>query len=225
MRLDKFIASNFNLSRDAAIELIKAGGVTVNGQIIDKPATKTDPETLIEIDQQKICPYVSRAGLKLEQALKEFDINPYGQYCLDIGSSTGGFTHCLLKNGAEHVVCVDVGTNQLHSKLRADKRITLYEQTDIRDFNPELLLSAPSLITIDVSFISSLKVLPAVTNIVNNAARVIVLIKPQYERDFERGDFLDQAKDIGFKCLDFRKTKQKGKGGTQEYIANFRFLP
>jgi 23S rRNA (cytidine1920-2'-O)/16S rRNA (cytidine1409-2'-O)-methyltransferase len=125
--------------------------------------------------------YVGRGGLKLEHALKQFNIDTIGYFCLDIGSSTGGFTDCLLQHGAAHVTAVDVGTNQLVWSLRNDPRVDVRENTNARELTPADFDRAFDLIVMDVSFISVTKVLPALPPLLNQNGRVIVLIKPQFE--------------------------------------------
>ena len=150
-RLDILIAGKkITKSRNVANELIKNGGVLVNGEIVTKPAKEFSEDIKIKI--LKLPKHVSRGGLKLEKALQEFRINVKGLTVLDVGSSTGGFTDCLLQNGVKKVYAVDVGTNQFDPELQKDSRIILMEQTDIR--NIETLPEKPDLAVIDVSFIS-----------------------------------------------------------------------
>ena len=180
MRLDLLITERKLVkSRNIATELIKEGKVLINGQIINKPAKDfTDsPDLKIEILEQP--KYVGRGGLKLEKALLEFKINPTDLICLDVGSSTGGFTDCLLSNGAKKVYAVDVGTEQFDSELRKNPKIILMEQTDIRDVKN--LPDSIDLAVIDVSFISLELILPAVKSLLNKNGLIIALIKPQFE--------------------------------------------
>jgi 23S rRNA (cytidine1920-2'-O)/16S rRNA (cytidine1409-2'-O)-methyltransferase len=172
-------------SRDWAQRLIRAGEVRVNGQVIDQPATpfREDPALTVTVDQPP--KYVSRGGFKLEAALDAFGIDPAGRVCADIGSSTGGFTDCLLQRGATRVYCLDVGTGQLHWKLRKDPRVVLMEQTNVRYV--EQLAEPVSLAVIDVSFISLALILPrAFAWLIPDAAGVIALIKPQFEAGREK---------------------------------------
>jgi 23S rRNA (cytidine1920-2'-O)/16S rRNA (cytidine1409-2'-O)-methyltransferase len=137
-----------------------------------------DPEKIkIEVRGNTL-PYVSRGGLKLEKALQVFPIDLQGKTCLDIGASTGGFTDCMLQNGAEKVFAVDVGTDQLHPSLRSDPRIELHEKTDIRDFTPG---ESIDVVVIDVSFISLRDILPHVARIVPSGAKIVAMLKPQFE--------------------------------------------
>jgi 23S rRNA (cytidine1920-2'-O)/16S rRNA (cytidine1409-2'-O)-methyltransferase len=166
-------------SRSVALDLIKKGLVLVNGEIVTKPAKDiSDSEnTKIEIVEQP--KYVGRGGLKLEKALAEFLIEPTGLICLDVGSSTGGFTDCLLQAGAKKVYAVDVGTDQFDSELKKDSRIILLEKTDIREI--EKLDEVIDLAVIDVSFISLELILEAVRDLVRPKGKIIALVKPQFE--------------------------------------------
>ena len=180
MRLDTLLTEKKLVrSRNLAVTLIKDSKVLVNGEIITKPAKDfTNPDNLhIKILEQP--KYVGRGGLKLEKALIEFKINPINLIALDVGSSTGGFTDCLLQNGAKKIYSVDVGTDQFDSKLKKDPRIILMEKTDIR--NVKTLPEAPDLAVIDVSFISLKLILEKVKNLLKNNSKIIALVKPQFE--------------------------------------------
>ena len=179
-RLDVLVhAAGFCSSREQAQRLIIAGEVTVKGQVITKPGTKVDDSLPLAV---KTPPkYVSRGGLKLEGALRAFPVSPQGKVCLDIGSSTGGFTDCLLQNGALRVHAVDVGTNQLVWKLRSDPRVIVKEQFNARYMTPEDLGEKVQLIVSDVSFISLTKILPAAYSCLEEGGDLLVLIKPQFE--------------------------------------------
>ena len=176
-RLDKFlIDTGFALNMEKARALIMAGKVIVNGQKIDKSGALIDAGSDIRILGEDI-PYVSRGGLKLEKAIREFKIDAKGRVAIDIGASTGGFTDCLLQSGAEKVYAIDVGYGQLAWKLRSDPRIVNIEKTNIRYLDKSLIKEKADIITIDVSFISLTKVIPA----------VIDLLKPQghYHRPYK----------------------------------------
>ena len=179
-RLDVLVhAAGLCSSREQAQRLIIAGEVTVKGQVITKPGTKVDDSLPLAV---KTPPkYVSRGGLKLEGALQAFPVSPQGKVCLDIGSSTGGFTDCLLQNGALRVHAVDVGTNQLVWKLRSDPRVIVKEQFNARYMTPEDLGEKVQLIVSDVSFISLTKILPAAYGCLEEGGDMLVLIKPQFE--------------------------------------------
>lgn len=175
-------------SRTRAQAAIMAGQVFANGQKIDKAGTKIDEDGSIEV-RGEILPYVSRGGIKLEKALKEFKVKVKDKICIDVGASTGGFTDCLLQHGATKVYAVDVGYGQLAWKLRQDPRVEVIERTNVRYLTPEKFQGSvphsasriPNFATIDVSFISLSKVLPAVYNLLADKAEVIALIKPQFE--------------------------------------------
>ena len=167
-------------SRQRAVGLILAGQVQVNGQRVTKAGTSVPHDAVIHITGRKI-PYVSRGGLKLEAALRAFEIDVAGLTCLDVGASTGGFTDCLLQHGAKHVIAVDVGYGQLHWKLRSDSRVRVIERTNIRYLELSVLEEPVDLACIDVSFISLQIVVPAVLRLLKQPAHIICLIKPQFE--------------------------------------------
>lgn len=167
-------------SRSRAQAVIMSGEVYVNGQKSDKPGTPTDVEAEIEV-RGNACPYVSRGGLKLEKALRDFGVSPAGLTCLDSGASTGGFTDCLLQNGAKKVFAIDVGYGQLAWSIRTDPRVVCMERTNIRYVTPEQLGEPVQLAVIDVSFISLRIVLPAVKALLSENGQIVCLIKPQFE--------------------------------------------
>ncbi len=179
-RLDVVIfEKNLAESRSKAQALVMAGEVLVNGKKITKAGFQVSDDDLIEIEQQN--PYVSRGGLKLESVLKLFEINFTDKVCMDIGASTGGFTDCMLQHGAKKVYAVDVGTAQLHYKLRNDPRVVNIENVNFRYFDKALLKDDIDIITIDVSFISLDKILPLASEIVSPLGNIIAMIKPQFE--------------------------------------------
>jgi 23S rRNA (cytidine1920-2'-O)/16S rRNA (cytidine1409-2'-O)-methyltransferase len=183
-RLDVLlVARGLAASRQKAQAMILAGEVTVSGQRADKPGTSTPHDAAIEVATAQTR-YVGRGGLKLEGALEDFKIVPEGKVCLDAGSSTGGFTDCLLQHGAARVYAVDVTTSQLAWKLRQDARVVPIE-ANIRYLDPRVLAERPSLITLDVSFISAGKVLPRLVAVAAPGAEFLILVKPQFE--LERG--------------------------------------
>jgi 23S rRNA (cytidine1920-2'-O)/16S rRNA (cytidine1409-2'-O)-methyltransferase len=180
-RLDKLLLERgLAESRARAQALILAGQVLVDEQRIDKPGHLIDPASRIRIKGEKLR-YVSRGGLKLEAALREFDVNPAGKNCLDVGASTGGFTDCLLQHGAARVWALDVGHNQLDWRIRQDPRVEVMEGVNARGISPEMFPVRFDLATVDVSFISLAKVLPAVKDCLTENAEVIALVKPQFE--------------------------------------------
>ena len=167
-------------SRETARRLISERQVLVDGSFADKPARMVDPgQAIVFVSPPP--PFVSRAGTKLAGALDEFGIDPAGARCLDAGSSTGGFTDCLLQRGATHVVAVDVGTNQLHEKIRANSRVEVREQTDVRSLRPDHFEAPFDLIVGDLSFISLRLVLPALVPLLSPSGQMLMLVKPQFE--------------------------------------------
>lgn len=169
-------------SREKAKALIMSGIVYVNGNKEDKAGTAFDPsEAQIEVRGHAL-PYVSRGGLKLEKALRVFPISLTGKVCMDIGASTGGFTDCMLQNGAAMVYSIDVGYGQLDWKLRNDPRVVCMEKTNFRYMKPEDLKGpVPQFASVDVSFISLSKILPPARDILPAGAQMVCLIKPQFE--------------------------------------------
>lgn len=182
-RIDKILVEKgFADSRTKAQALVMSGLVLVNEKRVEKPSESFTDEANIRIkgksDEIK---YVGRGGLKLEKALKEFQICPNEYVCLDVGASTGGFTDCLLQNGAKKVVTIDVGTNQLVWKLRNDPRVEAHENINARYLKPDDFKENFDLIVMDVSFISVTKIIPALTDLLNKSGKIIILIKPQFE--------------------------------------------
>lgn len=177
MRLDTYLAEN-NLckSRTAAQSLIRSGGVSVNGKPCLKPSAEVGEGDTVEVTGEQLR-YVGRGGLKLEAALERFGLDITGAECVDIGSSTGGFTDCMLQHGAAKVWAVDVGRDQLDGKLRSDTRVVSMEQTDIRDAE----LPQVDFIGTDVSFISLRLILPHIFRLLKSGGRAVALIKPQFE--------------------------------------------
>ena len=167
-------------TRQRAQALILAGRVLVNQVPISKPGVRIHDDDIVSIKGTDM-PYVSRGGLKLAEALTQFQIDAVGYNCMDIGASTGGFTDCLLQNGAAHVVAVDVGYGQIAWKLRQDPRVTLLERTNIRYLTADKVPFPVDLAVIDVSFISLKIVIPAIRIFLEPDATVIALIKPQFE--------------------------------------------
>lgn len=234
MRLDQYLKENCHIqSRNKASELIKSNKIKVNGKIITKTSFHINEEDKIEILEEDF--FVSRAAYKLKYFLEELNnFHLKDKKALDIGSSTGGFTQILLNNDIKKVTCVDVGSNQLHEKIRNDSRITFYENTDIRDFKKQ---DNFEIVTCDVSFISIL-------NIINNIdflakKDIIILFKPQFEvgtnvkRDKKgvvkdkkaivkaREKFLDYTKLLGWKENYSSMSKLQGKDGNEEELFYF----
>ena len=167
-------------SREKARAAIMARQVTVDGQMVDKAGTGVKPDAIIEL-KEDICPYVSRGGLKLAKALDGFSFSLAGAVCMDIGASTGGFTDCMLKNGAIRVYAVDVGYGQLDWKLRNDPRVVNMEKTNIRYLDPGAIAEPLDFISIDVSFISLKLVFPTAQSLLREGGELVCLVKPQFE--------------------------------------------
>ncbi|MGI5911705.1 MAG: TlyA family RNA methyltransferase [Syntrophomonadaceae bacterium] len=181
IRLDNLLLTRgFANSREKARAMILAGEVQVNGRQVDKPGISFSKEVSIKVNSNTQR-YVSRGGLKLEKAIKVFGVDFTGKSVLDVGASTGGYTDCALKHGAERVFAVDVGYGQLDWKLRNDPRVICLEKTNIRYLTPEQLGQEVDIVTIDVSFISTILVFPVVKNLMKADGSIISLIKPQFE--------------------------------------------
>lgn len=167
-------------SRNKAQRAIMAGEIYVDKQLVDKPGTRVDIESDIEVKGDSL-PYVSRGGLKLEKAIKIFDIDPLDKKAIDIGASTGGFTDCLLQHGAKKVYAVDVGYGQLAWKLRKDSRVEVIERTNFRYITKKELPVKVPLIVTDVSFISLRLIIPKALDFLTAEGKIVALIKPQFE--------------------------------------------
>ncbi len=187
LRADLYLVeNNYFETRSKAEIAIREGRVKINGEFIHKPGTPINLEKNNEVVVTKEDKYVSRGGYKLEKALREFNLNVENKICLDIGSSTGGFTDCLLKNNAKKVYAVDVGYGQLDSKLRNNPKVIVYERTNIRNINDSFFDEKIDVVVVDVSFISITKFLHNIIKFLNDDFIIIVLVKPQFESD--RGD-------------------------------------
>lgn len=171
-------------SRARAQAAIAAGLVRADDRPVLRPSDRLDRDARIEAVQPH--PFVSRGGLKLDAAIEAFGFDPLDRTCLDVGASTGGFTDVLLRRGAAHVYAVDVGRGQLHATLRANPRVTSLESTDIRHLDRRLIPVAPSLVAVDVSFISLRLVLPAIARLMTMGSELAALVKPQFEAGRER---------------------------------------
>jgi 23S rRNA (cytidine1920-2'-O)/16S rRNA (cytidine1409-2'-O)-methyltransferase len=225
-------------SREKAKAIIMSGNVFVDEQREDKAGTMFPEKVKIEIKGQTL-KYVSRGGLKLEKAMSHFDLSLQGKVCMDVGSSTGGFTDCMLQNGAVKVYAVDVGTNQLAWKLRSDERVVCMERTNIRYVLPEHLQEPPQFSSIDVAFISLTKVLLPVKNLLTPDGQVVALIKPQFEAGREKvgkkgvvreksthleviEKVIAYAWGIGFDILNLEFSPIKGPEGNIEYLVHLQ---
>ena len=237
IRLDVLVTEKgLAQSREKARAMIMSGVVFVSGQRVDKPGTPVPGDAEIEIHGQTP-QYVSRGGLKLEKAIKEFAIDPAGKTCIDCGASTGGFTDVLLKNGAAKVYAIDVGYGQLAWSIRSDERVVVMERTNIRNVTREQISDEPQLAAIDVSFISLSKVLPVLKELLAPAGEVACLIKPQFEagrgKVGKKGvvrelsthievleNCLKYASDAGFGVMDITFSPIKGPEGNIEYLGH-----
>ena len=180
-RLDTFLFENgYAESREKAKALIMAGIVYINNQKCDKPGTNVKGDDTVEVRGNTL-KYVSRGGLKLEKALKVFSPDLSGKVCADVGASTGGFTDCMLQNGAKKVYAVDVGYGQLAWKLRTDERVVNLERTNFRYITNEQIGEPLDFASVDVSFISLSHILPVLGNLLKDGGKAVCLIKPQFE--------------------------------------------
>lgn len=223
-------------SRTKAQAIIMSGNVYVNGQKADKPGTSFEETVDIEV-RGAVCPYVSRGGLKLEKALRDFGVKPEGYVCSDSGASTGGFTDCLLQQGAKKVFAIDVGYGQLDWKIRSDDRVVVMERTNIRYVTPEDLGEPLDLSVIDVSFIGLEIVLPTIKTLLKPTGQVLCLIKPQFEAGKENvgkkgvvrepkihkmvlDNFVELVHSLGFRILGLTFSPVKGPEGNIEFLGH-----
>lgn len=241
-RLDVLLVKrNLASSREKAKAIIMSGNVFVDGQREDKAGTSFSEEVKIEVRGNAL-PYVSRGGLKLEKAMKNFDVSMEGKVCTDVGSSTGGFTDCMLQNGAVKVFAIDVGHGQLDWKLRQDERVVCMEKTNIRYVQPEDLGEPIDFSSIDVSFISLTKVLLPIRNYLKENGEIVALIKPQFEAGREKvgkkgvvreksthieviEKVTDYAVSIGFEVAALEFSPIKGPEGNIEYLVHLKKRP
>ena len=223
-------------SRTKAQAIIMSGMVYVDGQKADKPGISYVETVELEV-RGAVCPYVSRGGLKLEKALRDFGIEPVGYVCSDSGASTGGFTDCLLQKGAKKVFAIDVGYGQLDWKIRSDPRVVVMERTNVRYVTPEQLGEQLDLSVVDVSFISLRIVLPVIKTFLKSTGQVVCLIKPQFEAGKDKvgkkgvvrepethkevlDNFVELTKETGFKILGLTFSPVKGPEGNIEFLAH-----
>lgn len=237
-RLDVLLTERlYAETRTKAQAIIMTGNVYVNGQKADKPGTSYDENVEIEV-RGDTCPYVSRGGLKLEKALRDFGVNPLDYVCSDSGASTGGFTDCLLQQGAKKVFAIDVGYGQLDWKIRSDTRVVVMERTNIRYVTAEDLGELLDLSVVDVSFIGLDIVLPAIKNLLKpNEGQVLCLIKPQFEAGKENvgkkgvvrdpkihqmvlDNFVSLVHGLGFSILGLTFSPVKGPEGNIEFLSH-----
>ena len=228
-------------SRSRAQALIMSGEVYVNGLKCDKAGTAVEVEARIEV-RGNACPYVSRGGLKLEKALRDFGVDPTGFVCSDSGASTGGFTDCLLQKGAKKVFAIDVGYGQLAWSIRTDERVVCMERTNIRYVKPEDLGEPLDLSVVDVSFISLRIVLPAIKALLKPTGQIVCLIKPQFEAGKDKvgkkgvvrdaavheevlNGFLTLAAELELNVRNLTFSPVKGPEGNIEFLGHLSMLP
>lgn len=228
-------------SRQKAQAIIMSGQVYVNDQKQTKAGTPVTEEDKVEV-RGKTLAYVSRGGLKLEKAMKHWPIKLNDAVCADVGASTGGFTDCMLQNGAQKVYAVDVGYNQLDYRLRTDPRVVCMERTNARYLSPEVIPQALDFASVDVSFISLNLILPALRTLMKPEGHVVCLVKPQFEAGKDKvgkkgvvrdpsvhlevlEHFLIHARDAGFTVLDMDFSPIKGPEGNIEYLGWLSALP
>ena len=236
-RLDVLLTERlYAETRSKAQAIIMSGNVYVNGQKADKPGMSFEETVEIEV-RGAVCPYVSRGGLKLEKALRDFGVKPEGYVCSDSGASTGGFTDCLLQQGAKKVFAIDVGYGQLDWKIRSDERVVVMERTNIRYVTPDDLGEPLDLSVIDVSFISLKIVLPTIKTLLKPTGQVMCLIKPQFEAGKDKvgkkgvvrepethkevlDSFVALANELNFKILGLTFSPVKGPEGNIEFLGH-----
>ncbi|MCD8010467.1 MAG: TlyA family RNA methyltransferase [Lachnospiraceae bacterium] len=228
-------------SREKAKALIMAGSIFVDGQREDKPGTTFDENAEVVLHGRNM-PYVSRGGLKLEKAMAQFGVKLDGKVCMDVGASTGGFTDCMLQNGAVRVYAVDVGYGQLAWKLRQDERVVCMEKTNIRYVTREQVPEPVAFASIDVSFISLTKVLGPVKELLTKEGEIVCLIKPQFEAGREKvgkkgvvreksthreviSKVMDWAVTLGFAVRHLDYSPIKGPEGNIEYLLHLSADP
>ena len=236
-RLDVLLTERmYAETRSKAQAIIMSGQVYVDGQKADKPGISYEETVDIEV-RGAVCPYVSRGGLKLEKALRDFGVKPEGYVCSDSGASTGGFTDCLLQQGAKKVFAIDVGYGQLDWKIRSDARVVVMERTNIRYVTPEDLGEPLDLSVVDVSFISLKIVLPTIKTLLKPTGQVLCLIKPQFEAGKEKvgkkgvvrepathkevlDHFVALAHELDFRIVGLTFSPVKGPEGNIEFLGH-----
>jgi len=243
-RVDKLLVERgLAESRTKAQAMVMAGVVLVNEQRINKPSDLVAPDAEIRVKggDDPASRYVGRGGLKLEAALREFQINVEGLTCLDVGASTGGFTDCLLQHGASKVISIDVGHNQIDWRLRTDSRVEVREGINARYLKPDDFPGRFELVVMDVSFISATKIMPAIVPLLTDTGQLITLIKPQFEvgrgevgkggivRDRQKhARVIDEvnraAQDLGLEARNVIESPIHGADGNVEFLALYQKL-
>jgi 23S rRNA (cytidine1920-2'-O)/16S rRNA (cytidine1409-2'-O)-methyltransferase len=239
IRLDQYLVrSGLVSSRERAGEMIRRGAVKANGVVVDRPGKKFDTEPAVELLEAPM-PWVSRGALKLLAALDAFKVDVTGRVCLDVGSSTGGFTEVLLDRGARKVFALDAGTDQLAERLRTDERVVSLEQQNIRTASDDLLGEPVALVVVDVSFISLKLILPELKRFTAPGADVIALVKPQFEvgpaglnkhgvvkneklQQFALREVVANAENVGYRVAEPIESPVKGGDGNLEYLIHLK---
>ena len=239
MRIDKLLVDRgLAESRTKAQALVMAGVVLADEQRVNKPSdtVASDAHVRLKGGDDPTSRYVGRGGLKLETALRDFELSVEGFNCLDVGASTGGFTDCLLQHGAKHVIALDVGHNQIDYRLRTDSRVEVREGVNARYLQPDDFNARFDLAVMDVSFISATKIMPAIVPLLLRAGRLITLIKPQFEvgrgevgkggivRDPEKharviGEVNQAAEELGLRLEKVIESPIRGADGNVEFLA------
>lgn len=239
MRVDIYLFQNeYVKSRQKAKNLILSQNVKIDGRIIDKPSFEIEDSIGHVVEISNDCPYVSRGGLKLEAIINHAKIDVKNKICIDIGASSGGFTDCLLQNGAKIVYAIDSGTNQLDSTLKNDQRVISYENLNARFLEKSLFKSLADLITIDVSFVSQTLIMASAFSLLSENGQYVSLIKPQFEAgraNIGKGGIVKEkkarllavmrviefAQQFSYNCTHFIKSPILGGDGNVEYLAVF----
>lgn len=239
LRLDKYLNENFGVGREKAKELIKNEKVLVNGKVEKKPSLEVSSECVVEIIEEDYNKYASRGAYKLLQAINDFNINIEGKRCLDVGASTGGFTDVMLEYGATEILAVDTGTNQLHEKLLNNDKVISLQNTNILNVNANSF-GKFSFVTIDVSFVSIMKIIPHVATLLEDDTTCVFLVKPQFEvgqkglnkkgvvksdslREKALTDVIDFCKTLGFTDVKYVKSETIGHSGNIEYLVYLKY--
>ena len=239
MRADVYLtAAGYTQSRKKAQDLIDAGAVKIDGEVIKKSSAPVNETVEHTVVIEQVFPYVSRGGVKLQAALDAFGINVNGKKAVDVGASTGGFTDCLLQRGAARVVAVDAGIDQLHESLRSNERVLSVEHFNARELNVEVTEGLCDVAVADVSFISQTYIIPPVASVLRDGGIFVSLIKPQFEagrqalgkngvvtngayRFLAAKRVIYCAAENGFDCLGLIKSPIEGGDGNREYLAYF----
>lgn len=239
MRADVYLtAAGYTKSRKKAQDLIDAGAVKIDGEVIKKSSVAVNEAVEHEVVIEQVFPYVSRGGVKLQAALDAFQINVSMKKAVDVGASTGGFTDCLLQRGAAKVIAVDSGADQLNESLRADKRVVSVERFNARELTQEVTQGPCDVAVADVSFISQTYIIPPVASVLRDGGIFVSLIKPQFEagrqalgkngivtnsayRFLAAKRVINCAIENGFDCLGLIRSPIEGGDGNKEYLAYF----